>query len=34
MTQEAEVAEKVRMLDIYVMEKHYKVPEGLLSRRH
>lgn len=29
MTQEAEVAEKVRMLDIYVMEKHYKVPEGL-----
>jgi len=25
----AEVAEKVQILDIYVMGKHYQVPEGL-----
>lgn len=27
--QQAEVAEEARMLDIYVMGKHYQVPEGL-----
>jgi len=29
MAQETKVAEKVRMLDIYVMGKRYQVPEGL-----
>lgn len=29
MTQETEVVEKVRMLDIYIMGKYYQVPEGL-----
>ncbi len=29
MTEQAQVVQKVRMVDIYIMGKHYQVPEGL-----